>query len=152
MERPSPHIVVERPEVARMNRFEAIPALTRPAWRCHHPSRLLPNQVGSGKGDPIMLARLYTTVLERFISRFARVAAIVIVAIMLTASAHGQHGNAVTFWNTVAHDAFAPTEGTNPMVQSRTLAVFHAAIHDAVNAIDPRFEPYTPGLPLTPQA
>jgi hypothetical protein len=59
------------------------------------------------------------------------------------------HGNAVTHWNTVATDAFTPTEGTNPMMQSRTLAILHAAIHDALNAIDRRFEAYTPGLEPT---
>jgi hypothetical protein len=61
-------------------------------------------------------------------------------------------GNAVTHWNTVATDAFAPTEGTNPMMQSRTLAILHAAIHDALNAIDRRFESYTPGLAKAPGA
>jgi hypothetical protein len=80
------------------------------------------------------------------------------LALMLTAPAnaqdvqsarggHGSRGNAVTHWNTVATDAFTPSQGTNPMAQSRTLAIFHAAIHDALNAIDRRFEPYTPGVP-----
>jgi membrane-associated phospholipid phosphatase len=55
-------------------------------------------------------------------------------------------GNAVTHWNTVAIDVFKPTQGTNPMGQSRSLAILHAAIHDALNAIDRRFASYTPGL------
>ena len=55
-------------------------------------------------------------------------------------------GNAVTHWNAVATDAFTPSQGTNPMAQSRTLAILHAAMHDALNAIDRRFEAYTPGL------
>jgi membrane-associated phospholipid phosphatase len=38
------------------------------------------------------------------------------------------------------------------MLQSRTLSILHAAIHDAVNAIDPRFEAYTPGLAPAPNA
>ena len=38
------------------------------------------------------------------------------------------------------------------MAQSRTLAILHAAIHDALNAIDRRFEAYTPGLPAAPGA
>lgn len=58
----------------------------------------------------------------------------------------------VTHWNTVAEGVFAPTEGTNPLAQSRTLAILHAAIHDTINAIEPRFAPYTPGLPFTPAA
>jgi hypothetical protein len=60
--------------------------------------------------------------------------------------AHEPRGNAVTHWNSVATDAFTPSQGTNPMVQSRTLAILHAAIHDALNAIDHRFEAYTLGL------
>ena len=32
------------------------------------------------------------------------------------------------------------------MAQSRTLAILHAAIHDALNAIEPRFQVYSPGL------
>jgi hypothetical protein len=55
-------------------------------------------------------------------------------------------GNAVTHWNAVANEVFTPTEGTNPMEQSRTYAILHASIHDALNAIDRRFEAYTPGL------
>ncbi len=71
----------------------------------------------------------------------------VLVALTLVTAAHAQEpGNAVTHWNTVATDAFTPTEGTNPMAQSRTLAILHAAIHDSVNAVDRRYEPYTPGL------
>ena len=38
------------------------------------------------------------------------------------------------------------------MAQSRTLAILHAAIHDALNAIDRRFESYTPGLTAAPRA
>jgi hypothetical protein len=62
------------------------------------------------------------------------------------------HGNAVTYWNAIATQAFAPSQGTNPMAQSRTLAILHASIHDALNAIDPRFQAYTPGLALAPGA
>jgi len=67
-------------------------------------------------------------------------------------SAEGARGNAVTHWNRVATDAFIPSQGTNPMAQSRTLAIVHAAIHDAVNAIDRRFESYTSGLAEAPGA
>jgi len=65
---------------------------------------------------------------------------------------HHRNGNAVVHWNSVAGDAFAPSQGTNPMAQSRTFAILHAAIHDALNAIERRYEPYTPGLPAAPQA
>jgi membrane-associated phospholipid phosphatase len=55
--------------------------------------------------------------------------------------------NAVLTWNTVATDAFLPTQGANPLGQSRIYAMMHAAIHDALNAIEGRFVPYTAGLP-----
>ena len=58
----------------------------------------------------------------------------------------------MTHWNAVALEAFAPSEGTNPMAQSRTLAILQASVHDAINAIDRRFESYTPGLPPAPGA
>ena len=61
-------------------------------------------------------------------------------------------GNAVTHWNAVATDAFTPSQGTNPMAQSRTFAILQAAIHDALNSIDRRFEAYTPGLAEAPGA
>lgn len=67
-------------------------------------------------------------------------------------TARSTSGNAVTLWNAIAGEAFTPTQGTNPMAQSRTFAILHAAIHDALNAIDRRFEPYTPGLAAAPQA
>ncbi|HEX6362274.1 MAG TPA: vanadium-dependent haloperoxidase [Albitalea sp.] len=60
--------------------------------------------------------------------------------------------NAVVDWNTVAGEAFAPSQGTNPMAQSRTFAILHASIHDALNAIEPRYESYTPGLAAAPRA
>jgi hypothetical protein len=65
---------------------------------------------------------------------------------------HRPHDNAVLDWNAVVGEAFAPTQGTNPMAQSRTFAILHASIHDALNAIVPRYAPYTPGLPAAPEA
>jgi PAP2 superfamily len=97
------------------------------------------------------------------IPRLSRVAVLTGIAIALATPGHAQEAgvthaagrpraNAVTHWNAVATDAFAPSQGTNPMVQSRTLAILHAAIHDAINAIDRRYEPYTPGLAEAPGA
>jgi hypothetical protein len=85
-----------------------------------------------------------------------RAAAVLTLVASLVAArpvvANPPHGNAVTYWNAVAGEVFAPTQGTNPLAQSRTLAILHAAIHDVLNAIDRRFEPYTPGLAATPGA
>jgi hypothetical protein len=112
-----------------------------------------------------MLTRAHTTTVVRAL--FLRVVpAAALAALLLTPAAaaraqeanaahrapHTGRGNAVTEWNRIATDAFAPTQGTNPMAQSRTLAILHAAIHDALNAIDRRFEAYTPGLPAAPAA
>jgi hypothetical protein len=60
--------------------------------------------------------------------------------------------NVVVHWNSVAEAAFTPSQGTNPMAQSRTLAILHASVHDALNAIDRRYASYTPGLPKAPKA
>lgn len=60
--------------------------------------------------------------------------------------------NAVVHWNSVASEAFTPSQGTNPMAQSRTYSILHAAIHDALNAIERRYEAYTPGIPAAPNA
>jgi hypothetical protein len=60
--------------------------------------------------------------------------------------------DAVLSWNSLAAEAFAPSQGTNPMAQSRTLAILHAAMHDALNTIEPRYATYTTDLPSVPQA
>jgi hypothetical protein len=60
--------------------------------------------------------------------------------------------NAVVHWNSVAEAALTPAQGTNPMAHSRILAILHASIHDALNAIDHRYHAYTPGLVPAPQA
>jgi PAP2 superfamily len=100
---------------------------------------------------------LNIAVLRSFIPKLSRILALIGVVIILVAPGPAQEadvahaaskpgGNIVTRWNTVATDAFTPSQGTNPMAQSRTLAIMHAAIHDALNAIDRRFEAYTPGI------
>jgi hypothetical protein len=111
-----------------------------------------------------MFADLLKLALERtFVPRLSRIAVLTGVAITLATPGRAQHAdvthaadnprdNAVTHWNAIATNAFTPSQGTNPMVQSRTLAILHAAIHDAINAIDRRFEAYTPGLTEAPGA
>jgi hypothetical protein len=64
----------------------------------------------------------------------------------------GTGPNAALVWNAVATDAFLPTYGTDPLSQSRTYAILHAAIHDALNAIRQRYVVYTPGIPAMPHA
>ena len=49
----------------------------------------------------------------------------------------------VVRWNQVATDATVAAK-TNPLTESRIFAILHVAIHDAVNAVEPRYEPYQP--------
>src|SRR5216110_220645 len=49
--------------------------------------------------------------------------------------------NAVSDWNAVAAQS-ALTAGQNAIVASRTLAIAQIAVHDALNAIDARYERY----------
>ena len=79
---------------------------------------------------------------------------VVITALAVTGAqpASAQQPNAVADWNAVASQAFLPTQGTNPLGQSRTYAILHAAIHDAINAIHPRYQLYTKGLTADPDA
>src|SRR6185436_7741855 len=51
----------------------------------------------------------------------------------------------VARWNRVMTGA-AAAEQTDPLTESRVFAVVHAAIHDALNAIERRNEPYREGL------
>jgi hypothetical protein len=56
--------------------------------------------------------------------------------------------DAVTDWNLTARSASiaaglsSPDGSVDPLHESRIFAMMHAAIHDALNAIDRRFEPY----------
>src|SRR5262245_11965368 len=53
----------------------------------------------------------------------------------------GLQADEVTNWNLVATGA-AFAAGQSPPVQTRTYAIVHVAIHDALNAIDRRYGPY----------
>lgn len=94
------------------------------------------------------------TTRRRFVGRLLCTAALAGAATWAAAAptTHRPPANAVVHWNTIAGEAFAPSQGTNPMAQSRIFAILHAAVHDAVNAIDRRYEAYTPGLRAAPQA
>jgi hypothetical protein len=66
------------------------------------------------------------------------------------AAAHGSNavsrmsGNAVTRWSGIAIETLPVDPGL--LVDSRAFAIFHAAIHDAVNGVHPRYQPYTAQL------
>jgi hypothetical protein len=115
------------------------------------------------KRDNTMLARSHSfNTACRAVGRLFCVAVIGGIAMALATAnpqradvgrlAHSTHSNTVADWNSIALDAFAPTQGTNPMAQSRTFAILHASIHDALNAIEQRFRSYIPGLAAAPGA
>jgi hypothetical protein len=68
---------------------------------------------------------------------------------LCAAPCHAQDLNAVLEWNLVASNA-AVAGGQNSVVQTRTFAMVQAAVHDALNAIDRRYELYVPAsiLPI----
>src|SRR5205809_355341 len=47
----------------------------------------------------------------------------------------------ITDWNVIALEVLA-LGGQNPVVATRGVAMAHLAVHDALNAIDRRYEPY----------
>jgi hypothetical protein len=55
-----------------------------------------------------------------------------------------ERGNAVLHWNRIATEILPVEAG--PVIDSRALAILQAAVHDAVNGIDRRYEPYTADL------
>lgn len=57
-------------------------------------------------------------------------------------SPHG--GNAVTRWNGIALETLPVDPGL--ILDSRAFAILHAAIHDAVNGVSHRYQPYTAQL------
>jgi membrane-associated phospholipid phosphatase len=67
-----------------------------------------------------------------------------------SASDRAGGGNAVTRWNAITTEVL--TADRRGILDSRIYAMTQAAVHDAINAIRPRFESYTPGLPSSPGA
>jgi hypothetical protein len=57
----------------------------------------------------------------------------------------------VSAWNMIAVQADL-TAGKNALVQTRTLAIVHVAIHDSLNSIEPRYERYAFTGALRPNA
>jgi hypothetical protein len=64
-------------------------------------------------------------------------------AFFLSLSLAASHAGAgeVARWNRVATDA-ALAEQIDPLSESRIFAIVHASIHDALNAVERRYEPY----------
>ena len=79
---------------------------------------------------------------------------LLLAALVLTACGTGfarphdtdprERGNAVTHWNRLATEIL-PVE-VGPIIDVRAMAILHAALHDAINGIERRYEPYTADL------
>ena len=55
----------------------------------------------------------------------------------------------VARWNRVMTDAAVAAQ-MDPLNESRVFAIVQAAVHDALNAIDRRYEPYRDGVTAAP--
>jgi membrane-associated phospholipid phosphatase len=77
--------------------------------------------------------------------------AIVVVLLSLLLIAPQLRAGEVVRWNRLATDA-AVAEQIDPLTESRVFAITHAAMHDALNAIDRRYEPYREGVAAAPGA
>jgi hypothetical protein len=60
------------------------------------------------------------------------------------ASSEKRRDNAVTRWNEVAIGVFPREPG--PILDGRAFAILHVALHDAVNGVERRYQPYTADL------
>ena len=74
-------------------------------------------------------------------ARSRQIVAALAAALLVTAIARRVSADEVTRWNQVATDASA-VANTNPLTESRIFAILHVAIHDAVNAVELRYDPY----------
>src|SRR5262245_22775186 len=70
-----------------------------------------------------------------------KLAASTLALLALAATPPGAAADEVFDWNIAGFDATA-AGGQNAIVISRTMAMMHLAVHDALNAIDRRYEPY----------
>jgi hypothetical protein len=70
---------------------------------------------------------------------------LVTLAILLGAGHAGPNhlrSDVVVAWNSLAHDLVLADDQFNTFKGHRALAMMHLAVHDALNAIAPRYEPY----------
>jgi hypothetical protein len=71
-------------------------------------------------------------------------------SLLIAAAAQVRAGEAVR-WNRVATDAAVAAQ-LDPLNESRVFAILHAAIHDALYAIERRYESYQPNSAAAPNA
>ena len=68
-----------------------------------------------------------------------------LAALAFMAGGRAARADEVLRWNRVATDASAAAQ-TDPLTESRAFAILHVAVHDALNAIEPRYETFAGGL------
>jgi hypothetical protein len=80
---------------------------------------------------------------ESLAVRSVQTMAILAAALLASIVAGKTSADEVTRWNQIATDA-STTPNTDPLTETRIFAILHVAIHDAVNAVESRYEPYLP--------
>src|SRR5688572_2816304 len=71
----------------------------------------------------------------------AAVAAAVIIVLTVGVTPARAQVQEVVRWNRIATDALAAGQ-TDPLTESRVLAILHLAIHDALNSVERRYQTY----------
>ncbi len=71
-----------------------------------------------------------------------------LIATFLTSTVVPATADVITDWNEKAVAIVTPR--TTPPVGERVMAIMHVAMFDAVNSIEPRYQPYLARLPATP--
>lgn len=69
---------------------------------------------------------------------------LLLFVLSLVLAAGAARAGEVVRWNRLAAEISAAAE-TDPLTESRVFAIAHAAVHDALNAIERRYEPYRSG-------
>lgn len=72
----------------------------------------------------------------------------IFTAVLLLVASVSASEDEVVRWNRIANDVTAAAQA-DPLTESRIFTILHVAIHDAVNAIDRRYEPYRAQTLLT---
>src|SRR5215831_16692578 len=132
-----------------MNRFRALSPLPprRPRRDDAHPFESLRSheRKWTHAGNPQKTKRI-------FFSRMRLALSALTLAMLVTSSQAAAHTKAwcadrcdqiVIDWNLQTHQVIKAADGySNPMAASRTLAMVHLAMHDAVNAAQPRYRTF----------
>jgi len=79
--------------------------------------------------------------MDRRESSLLRLSLLLVLSGLVLAGSPPARADDVTDWNVIAIDVLS-LAGHNNIVMTRGLAMAHLAAHDALNAIDRRYEPY----------